>query len=94
MPSPGVNPGGSGTYRGTVNVTSTGDAYEVTWRIGGTRYTGIGVYTSGVLSIAYYGSNLSLVLPFIRNRPTVHGAATGRCTASGAARQGELGFPR
>ena len=39
----GVNPGGSGTYRGTVNVTSMGEAYEVTWRIGGTRYTGIGV---------------------------------------------------
>ena len=55
----GANPGGGGTYRGTVRVTARGDAFDVTWRIGGQRYSGIGVFDGKVLSVAYYGSNLT-----------------------------------
>jgi hypothetical protein len=39
----GTNPGGGGAYKGTVNVTRTGETYEVIWDIAGTRFTGSGL---------------------------------------------------
>ena len=82
----GVNPGGSGTYRGNVTVTPLGEAYEVTWRIGNSRYNGVGVFSDGVLSIAYYGSNLTGVAVY---REQSDGSWRGEWAVLGSGRLGK-----
>jgi hypothetical protein len=49
----GSNPGGGGTYRGTVEVTQTGETYRITWTIGSQIYTGTAIGNDDVLSIVY-----------------------------------------
>jgi hypothetical protein len=49
----GSGPGGSTTYRGTVEVTRTGETYRITWTIGEEIYTGTAIGNDDVLSIAY-----------------------------------------
>lgn len=39
----GINPDSGTEYRGTVEVTRTGETYKVIWNIGGTRYIGTGL---------------------------------------------------
>lgn len=39
----GVNPDSGGEYTGTVAVGRSGDTYSVTWTIGGTESTGVGI---------------------------------------------------
>ncbi len=50
----GVNPDGT-TYSGQVEITSSGETYNVTWTIAGATFTGAGLYTDGVFSTAYTG---------------------------------------
>lgn len=43
------------SYRGSVVVTPAGETYRVFWVIGSERYTGVGILTGDVLSVAYNG---------------------------------------
>ena len=52
----GTNPGGSGTYKGTVTVTRTGETYRVIWDIAGTRFTGSGLGAAPVKGGAVMGA--------------------------------------
>ena len=51
----GTNPGGSGTYRGIVTVSRTGETYKVIWDIAGTRFTGSGLGAAPVKGGAVMG---------------------------------------
>jgi len=56
--------GGSGDtkYSGTVTIAKKGDAYQVTWKLGGDEnYKGIGVLQGDVLAVSYYGSMSGVV---------------------------------
>ena len=52
----GTNPGGSGSYGGTLTVSPQGEAYRVVWETGGAPVEGIGVVVNDVLATAYGGS--------------------------------------
>lgn len=59
----GKNPGGKGTYAGTVTVVKTGETYKVTWDIGGTIFVGTGVGDEKFLAVSYVsGDNTGLAL--------------------------------
>ncbi len=51
----GTNPGGNGTYKGTVSVTRTGETYEVVWNISGTRYVGSALGAAPVKGVTVMG---------------------------------------
>ena len=53
----GTNPGGGGTYRGTVSVTKTGETYRVVWDIQGQRYIGTGIGNKDFLAVSYRSGN-------------------------------------
>lgn len=53
----GTNPGGKGSYAGTVTVTKTGDTYRVVWVIGNTRYVGTGIGNKDFLAVSYRSGN-------------------------------------
>lgn len=52
----GTNPGGAGTYGGTVTVSPQGEAFRVVWDTGGEPVEGVGVVAAGVLAVAYGGA--------------------------------------
>jgi hypothetical protein len=59
----GTNPGGGGSYSGTVTVDKTGDTYRVVWNIGGTRYVGTGIGDKNFIAVSYRsGNNTGLAL--------------------------------
>lgn len=59
----GKNPGGKGTYAGTVTVVKTGETYKVTWDVGGTIFVGTGVGDENFLAVSYVsGDNTGLAL--------------------------------
>jgi hypothetical protein len=59
----GSNPGGNGTYSGTVTVEKTGDTYRVVWDIGGTKYVGTGIGNKDFIAVSYRsGNNTGLAL--------------------------------
>lgn len=88
----GTNPGGTGSYRGTVSVVAKGKAYNVVWKIGNSRHTGIGVYTDTDFSVAYYGSNLTGVAVY---RQQADGGWAGVWAVKGSGRLGrEVWTPR
>lgn len=49
----GINPGGKGTYAGTVRVRKTGELYDVQWQVDQRRYFGVGLEKHGVFTVAY-----------------------------------------
>lgn len=49
----GANPGGKGSYTGTVAVTRTGETYHVVWIVGSTRYVGTGIGNKDFLAVSY-----------------------------------------
>jgi hypothetical protein len=49
----GANPGGEGSYKGTVQVSKNGDAFQVVWRIGDQTYTGTGIGNDEFLAVGY-----------------------------------------
>lgn len=51
----GSNPGGGGQYQGTATISRAGDVYKIRWSVGGT-YTGTGILTGDVFSVAYTDS--------------------------------------
>jgi hypothetical protein len=56
----GTNPGNTGSaYSGTVAVQRTGDTYQVTWLIGGTRFVGTGIGSQDFLAVSYRSKNLN-----------------------------------
>lgn len=60
----GQNPDGS-AYDGNVQVEKTGDAYRVTWFIGGQRYVGTGIGSDEALAVTYRsGNNTGVALVF------------------------------
>jgi hypothetical protein len=59
----GTNPGGNGSYTGTVEVSKTGDTYKVVWVVGGTRYIGTGIGDKDFIAVSYKsGSDSGLAL--------------------------------
>ena len=52
----GTNPGGTGTYGGSVTVAQQGEAFRVVWLTGGPPVEGIGVVANDVLAVAYGGA--------------------------------------
>lgn len=59
----GTNPGGGGSYSGTVSVEKTGQTYRVIWIVGGTRYVGTGIGDKDFLAVSYKsGSDTGLAL--------------------------------
>ncbi len=55
----GTNPGGSGSYKGTVSIIQNGDNYNVTWTIGSQVYIGVGILQGDTFSVGYSDSNKS-----------------------------------
>jgi hypothetical protein len=56
----GTNPGNSGSpYSGTVSVQRSGDTYQVTWVIAGTRFVGTGIGSKDFLAVSYRSKNLN-----------------------------------
>lgn len=53
----GTNPGGNGTYSGTVTVRKTGETYSVIWVVGGTRYVGTGIGNKDFIAVSYRSGN-------------------------------------
>ncbi len=49
----GSAPGGGATYRGSVEVTQTGETYRVIWTIGHETWTGTAIGNDNVLSVVY-----------------------------------------
>ncbi len=59
----GSNPGGSGAYQGTAEVTKTGQTFHVVWDIGGTKYEGTAIGDQNFMAITYRsGDNTGLAL--------------------------------
>ena len=88
----GTDPGNTGSYGGTVNVVAKGKAYDVVWKIGNARFTGVGVYTDRDFSVAYYGSNLTGVAVYRRQ---ADGTWNGVWAVKGSGRLGsEVWTPR
>lgn len=80
----GRNPGGSGSYSGTVEVTRTGEIYQVVWTVapGGTVYQGIGIQTGSSFAVGYpQGVAAYTVNP--------DGSLTGLWAASGSNQVGQ-----
>lgn len=48
----GSNPGSTSAYKGSATLTRKGDTYRIVWQVGA-RYTGTGIITGDVLSVAY-----------------------------------------
>jgi hypothetical protein len=58
----GVGPDG-GHYRGTVDVTKTGETYKVIWEIGPDRFIGTGIGNPDFIAVSYRsGSSTGLAL--------------------------------
>ncbi len=53
----GSNPGGGGSYRGSVTVERTGETYRVVWVVGGTRYVGTGIGNKEFIAVSYRSGN-------------------------------------
>ena len=53
----GTNPGGKGSYTGTVTVERTGETYRVIWLVGGTRYVGTGIGNREFIAVSYRSGN-------------------------------------
>jgi len=49
----GTNPGGGGSYEGTVAIVKNGDVFNVTWNIGAQIYTGVGLLEGDKFSVGY-----------------------------------------
>jgi len=49
----GANPGGTGKYRGSVQIRETGETYQVAWTIGNQQYAGTGVLQGDTFSIVF-----------------------------------------
>jgi hypothetical protein len=74
-----------GTYRGTVEVTPTGDTLRVTWVIDGQRYVGTGIGDERFMTVSYRsGSDTGLVLLVQED-----GGWSGVWTYAGGTRLGE-----
>ena len=55
----GTNPGGKGSYSGTVTVDRTGETYRVVWIVGSTRYVGTGIGNKDFIAVSYASGNSS-----------------------------------
>jgi hypothetical protein len=53
----GNNPGGGSSYTGTAKVEKTGETYQVTWEVAGTRFVGTGLGDSRFLGVSYRTGN-------------------------------------
>ena len=59
----GTNPGNGSHYRGTVEISRTGETYRVVWVVGGTRYIGTGIGNKDFIAVSYRsGSDTGLAL--------------------------------
>ena len=55
----GSNPGGQGSYEGTVTIIQTGEAYTITWNIGSQTYMGVGILEGNSFSVGYASGDKS-----------------------------------
>lgn len=55
----GENPGGAGSYSGSVAIRGSGDVYQVAWTIGGSNHVGTGILLDDMLSVVYQPDNSS-----------------------------------
>ncbi|MDP8256548.1 MAG: hypothetical protein P9M14_12430 [Candidatus Alcyoniella australis] len=53
----GTNPGGTGTYEGTVSIVKNNANYNVTWNIGAQVYVGVGILEGERFSVGYADVN-------------------------------------
>jgi hypothetical protein len=54
---------GGKAYSGTVEITKSGDSYQITWNIGGTATdTFVGILDGDVFAANYEGSNTGVIL--------------------------------
>ena len=59
----GNDPGGGGTYTGTVTVERTGNTFKVTWQVGSDTYVGTGLGDREFLAVSYkLGEDTGLAL--------------------------------
>lgn len=54
----GTNPGGGGSYTGTVSVTPTGDTFRVVWKVGPDTVTGTGLWVDEKFCVGYQGNSI------------------------------------
>ena len=57
----GTNPGGAGTYSGTVSVTPTGDTFRVVWHVGSDTVQGTGLWVDDKFCIGYQGNSVAVM---------------------------------
>jgi len=48
----GTNPGGKGSYKGSVTITPVGKVYQLDWKVGNI-YSGIGIVNGNILSVGW-----------------------------------------
>ena len=58
----GTNPGSSGVYSGTLEMTAGDHGTQVHWTVGGSAYDGLGLMVNGVLGIAYGAETCSVAV--------------------------------
>jgi hypothetical protein len=49
----GAYPGGASPYTGKVTVVPAGDVFKVSWSVGGSSYSGLGIGDDSALAIAF-----------------------------------------
>ena len=82
----GSNPGGGGSYAGTVTVQKTGQTYQVVWQVEGTRFVGTGIGGPDGLAVTYRSGNDTGVAIYV---PGQQGGCEGVWTYAGARQIGQ-----
>jgi hypothetical protein len=82
----GSNPGGGGSYAGTVTVQKTGQTYQVVWQVEGTRFVGTGIGGPDGLAVTYRSGNDTGVAIYV---PGQQGGYEGVWTYAGARQIGQ-----
>lgn len=63
----GTNPGGGGSYSGTVSVKQVGDdVWSVRWKVGNDTFVGTGVGNDDFISVGYKSGNTFGVALYVR----------------------------
>lgn len=79
----GTNPGGAGSYKGTVTVTATGaHTFRVVWHIGPQSMTSTGLWVDEKFSVGYQGDSIAVYTDQGGDKWTGHWA-NGTATQTG-----------
>ena len=72
----GTNPGGRGSYVGSVSVRRTGGTYNVTWTISGSQHVGTGIANKESFTTSWQAANSGGTALYAPNGPNWTGIWT------------------